>query len=154
MSNKFSKEIALRKQETASNYMEAKRFMEETCSLCNKAGYCDESRCPIMRQHNLTLILLEAKAIAEKKEALGDFEVHTRHHSPESLKRMRCLRLATRVYDEAVCREASVDTLLLLDDISVQLELEEYELVIMLLEQHKAFKLANEFRKIISGGND
>ena len=67
---------------------------------------------------------------------------------------MRCLRLATRVYDEAVRREASVDTLLLLDDISVQLELEEYELVIMLLEQHKAFKLANEFRKIISGGNE
>lgn len=151
---KFNKEIALHKQEIASNYMEAKRYMEETCSLCNKAGYCDENRCPIMHQHNLTLLLLEAKAIAEKKEALGDFEVHTRHHSPESLKRMRCLRLATTVYNEAVRREASIDTLMLLDDISVQLELEEYDLVIMLLEQHKAFKLANKFRKIIEGGNE
>ncbi len=151
---RFNKEIALRKQETASNYMEAKRFMEETCSLCNKAGYCEERRCPIMQQHNIKLMLLEAESIAKNKKAIGDFEVHTRHHDANTLKRMRCLRLATRLYDEAVRREAPYDVLLLLDDISVQLELEEYELVIMLLEQHKAFKLSNEFRKIIEGGKD
>lgn len=150
---KFSKESALHKQEVARTSEEAIANFESSCNLCNKQGVCVERFCDIWKAHQIKLILLEAEALAKDKPA-HEFEIHTKHHSPETLRKMRALRLATRLYNKAKDKKMSEEVLLLLDEISIQLELEQYEYVLILLDTPKTQKMRTAFERIIKGGDE
>lgn len=150
---KFSKEGALHKQEVARTPEEAIASFESSCSLCNRQGVCVERFRDIWKARQIKLILLEAEALAKDKPA-HEFEVRTKHHSPETLRKMRALRLATRLYNKAKDKKMSEEVLLLLDEISIQIELEQYEYVLILLDTPKTQKMREAFERIIKGGDE
>lgn len=57
----FSKAKAIELQETAETTAQAVRYMKNSCGMCNKAAFCDEQYCPVMKAHKTRMVYLEAK---------------------------------------------------------------------------------------------
>lgn len=57
----FSMAKAKELQETAETTAQAVRYMKNSCGMCNKAAFCDEQYCPVMKAHKTRMVYLEAK---------------------------------------------------------------------------------------------
>ena len=76
----FSKSRAIELQDTAKTVKELDERFERSCSICPKAGYCDENKCFVAQTHNTKREVLKFRElIAEGKIKAPSTEiVHTR----------------------------------------------------------------------------
>lgn len=140
-------EVALHKQETATSIEEAVRALKYTCGRCNRAGWCNESRCPVVQAHEARKRYLEFLAFsATQGHSQGIKIIHTRKYDidPEKRCKQLSLKMLNRCYEKANRRLE-----IALDNASVQLELGDYNNVVIILKKAKLDPVAERIESYV-----
>lgn len=137
MNNKFhfSKTRAIELQDTAQTVPEADMRFEMSCSICPKAGYCDESKCFVAQTHYLKKEVLEFKQlVVEGKVQPPTTEiVHTRkYQKSERFGKGLMQRLLTIALKKTDIRKQR----LAIDQASVFIEMDDYKNAYVVLKRN------------------
>lgn len=91
----FSMAKARELQETAETTAQAVRYMKNSCGMCNKAAFCDEQCCPVMKAHKTRMVYLEAKEREASQPKRPIIYQKTREYniSPLNQKVRSCLQM-------------------------------------------------------------
>lgn len=91
----FSMAKAKELQETAETTAQAVRYMKNSCGMCNKAAFCDEQYCPVMKAHKTRMVYLEAKEREASQPKRPIIYQKTREYniSPLNQKVRSCLQM-------------------------------------------------------------
>ena len=91
----FSMAKAKELQETAETTAQAVRYLKNSCGMCNKAAFCDEQYCPVMKAHKTRMVYLEAKereALQPKRPIIYE-TTQKRNITPLNQKIRSCLQM-------------------------------------------------------------
>lgn len=122
----FSKNRAIDLQDTAKTVEELNERFERSCTLCPKAGRCDENKCYVAQTHYLKKEMFEFKQlVAEGKVQPPTTEiVHTRkYQKSERFDKGLMQRLLTIALKKTDIRKQR----LAIDQASVFIEMDDYK---------------------------
>lgn len=135
-------EIGMWLQATAKTVEEADERFESSCNRCNKPN-CNENECPIAKAYNTRLAAIEGE------KGKGRIIIHTtrkyKKSSPETIAKKAALTYLTKI--SKVC--TSRKKILIIDDASVMVELEEFTMAYWILKNGKLPKTAEKVMEII-----
>lgn len=129
---------SLTKEEATSNF-------ETSCSLCFRAGLCDESRCPIAKAYNNRLMVLESYVLT--KNIRTEF-VKTRKYSIsfENQRKRKIQTFLTKLSKVAE-QQGNRQAVLIIDDASVAMELDDIERMLDIVSKYP--NLHNKIQKML-----
>lgn len=91
----FSMAKAKELQETAETTSQAVLYLKISCGMCNKAAFCNEGICPVMKAHKTRMVYLEAKEREASQPKRPIIYQVTRNYniSPLNQKVRSCLQM-------------------------------------------------------------
>lgn len=131
----FSKNRAIDLQDTAKTVEELNERFERSCTLCPKAGRCDENKCYVAQTHYLKKEMFEFKQlVAEGKVQPPTTEiVHTRkYQKSERFDKGLMQRLLTIALKKTDIRKQR----LAIDQASVFIEMDDYKNAYVVLKRN------------------
>lgn len=131
----FSKARAIELQDTATTVKELDERFERSCSICPKAGYCDENKCFIAQTHNTKREVLKFRELiaAGKIKAPSTEIVHTRtYKKSERFDKGTIQRLLTIASKKAEFERQKLE----LDQASVFVEMGDYKNAYLILKKN------------------
>lgn len=131
----FSKSRAIELQDTAKTVKELDERFEKSCSICPKAGYCDENKCFIAQTHYIKREVLEFRElIAEGKiKAPQTLVVHTRaYNKSDRFSKGTLQRLLTIASKKTEFERQRLE----LDQASVFIEMGDYKNAYLILKRN------------------
>ena len=131
----FSKNRAIDLQDTAKTIKELNERFERSCTLCPKAGRCDENKCFVAQTHYLKKEMLEFKQlVAEGKVQPPTTEmIHTRkYQKSERFDKGLVQRLLTIALKKTDVRKQR----LAIDQASVFIEMDDYKNAYIVLKRN------------------
>lgn len=131
----FSKARAIELQDTAKTVKELDERFERSCSICPKAGYCDENKCFIAQTHNTKREVLKFRELiaAGKIKAPTTEIVHTRtYKKSERFDKGTIQRLLTIASKKAEFERQKLE----LDQASVFVEMNDYKNAYLILKKN------------------
>ena len=134
-------------QTTAKTAEDAKERFDSSCTRCNKQAVCKEQLCPIYKAHQTRLLILETN-----QQSRPVVYITTRKYKKATLEvkmKKRLLNFLTRLANTTTNRKLE----LILDDVSVRVELQEYALGLYILESKKLVKTAARYKAIMQEYN-
>ena len=150
MNNKhyFSMVRAVELQDTAKTVKELDERFERSCTLCSKAGYCDEDKCFVAQAHYTKKEFLEFRELiaAGKIKAPSTEIVHTRtYKKSERFDKgtiQRLLTIASKKTD-IECQKLGID------QASVYVEMGDYKNAYTILKRYGLNKEAEAIKKYL-----
>lgn len=144
----FSMVRAVELQDTAKTVKELDERFERSCTLCSKAGYCDEDKCFVAQAHYTKKEFLEFRELiaAGKIKAPSTEIVHTRTYKKS--KRFdkgtiqRLLTIASKRTD-IECQKLGID------QASVYVEMGDYKNAYTILKRYGLNKEAEAIKKYL-----
>lgn len=131
----FSKSRAIELQDTAKTVKELDERFERSCSICPKAGYCDESKCFIAQTHYTKKEVLKFRELiaAGKIKAPSTEIVHTRaYNKSERFNKGTIQRLLTIASKKTELERQKLE----LDQASVFIEMGDYKNAYLILKKN------------------
>ena len=131
----FSKTRAIELQDTAKTVKELDERFERRCSICPKAGYCDENKCFIAQTHNTKKEVLKFRELiaAGKINPPSTEIVHTRaYKKSERFSKGTIQRLLTIASKKAEFERQKLE----LDQESVFVEMGDYKNAYLILKKN------------------
>lgn len=144
----FSMARAVELQDTAKTVKELDERFERSCSICPKAGYCDENKCFVAQAHYTKKEVLKFRELisAGKIKAPSTAIVHTRtYKKSERFDKgtiQRLLTIASKKTD-IECQKLE------LDQASVFVEMGDYKNAYLVLKHYGLNKEAEAIRKYL-----
>lgn len=119
------------KQAKSNNEAECERNLQCSCARCNRAWRCNEQRCTIYQRYKLRLLELQVQRVGIKRES-EDYIVHTRKYkiTPMNERKRQAFRKFNQLYKK---NEINKQKELILDDISVRIESDDFESALTLM---------------------
>lgn len=119
------------KQAISNSEAECERNLQCSCARCNKAWRCNEQRCTIYQRYKLRLLELQAQRVVVKKKP-EDYIIHTRKYkiTPMNERKRQAFRKFNKLYKK---NGINPQKELILDDISVRIELDDFESALTLM---------------------
>lgn len=150
MNNKhhFSMVRAVELQDTAKTVKELDERFERSCTLCSKAGYCDEDKCFVAQAHYTKKEVLKFRELvaAGKIKAPSTAIVHTRtYKKSERFDKgtiQRLLTIASKRTD-IECQKLGID------QASVYVEMGDYKNAYTILKRYGLNKEAEAIKKYL-----
>lgn len=131
-------------QQTANTAQEAAKRLNDSCTKCKYAAVCNnEHKCPIYKEYELRLLTLDVG-----KPMKRQFEFSTRKYkkaTPEVKMKKALLNFLTRFYNACT----HYDTKVILDDVSVFVEMREYGMGLYVLQSNHMPKAAAKYQEIM-----
>lgn len=113
---------------------EAKASFEKSCSMCYKAGLCNEEICPISKAFQNRIVVLESYERASS--GLSAFvETREYHISSQQLKKRHSLILLTK-FSKKAKEQGLREAILTIDEASVAMELDDVERMLDILAKY------------------
>lgn len=154
MNNKFhfSKTRAIELQDTAQTVPEADMRFEMSCSICPKAGYCDENKCYVAQTHHLRVEQISFALTLSKKKLQPSCEiVHTRKYTKTNKFNKGTLQRLLSIANNKVDLEKQK---LAIDQASVYVEIDDYKNAYEVLKQNGVYKEAEAILKYYRGNKE